>query len=177
MKKNKVLGIAIIILIMILMIVSIKFTDYKLQNVFLKNEAIARKNIAIETLPNAKELVSYSQELLIGVSNCYIETKGLGMVTETNVSAQNIKIDIFVGVNHKGYISGVIVTGDEFENTFVEDLIDDEYLSAYIGVNEITEESIKQDARFEYQKSTDEIAESIYQTVKLALRQYGEIYE
>ncbi len=177
MYKRTLLPVMVTVTIILIMIAAITYTNEQMKGVVLNNELLAKQEMISNVLPDGEEFSLYTQETVTGINDCYIETRGFGMVTESVVSAENIEFTILVGINQNGVVSGIDIIGDEFDGSFYKGIINDEYLLGYLGVQELTEESIEDDSRFEQKKDAMEISESIYQTVKVALKQYGEIYE
>ncbi len=177
MRKNSIISFIVVFVVGALMVVGIVFLNGKLQPIFVANEIEAEINSAIELLPEGEELSPYTGDMLIGINSCYIETTGLGMVTISSVNIDNNDYEILVGINQDGFITGVKIQGEEFEGSTLSDVITDEYLTSYIGIEELPESSIKDDGRFEDKLEAIEVSESIYGVAKQALVQYGEIYE
>ncbi len=159
------------------MVVGIVFLNDKLQPIFIANESEEEINEVIKLLPEAEEFSPYTGEILPGISSCYIETTGLGMVTISTIEIDNIPLEIYIGINQDGYITGVEIEGDDFDTSALAGVISDEYLTTYIGIEELSENSVQDDGRFDAKPEALELSESVYGIAKLALEQYGEIYE
>ncbi len=177
MWRNSFTSIGTVILIVLLMVILMFFSNQRLQPIFVENEEETRLEFAATALPSGEDFSSYIGEPIVGINHCYIETNGFGMIAESAISVTNQELTVFVGINQEGYIAGVKIYGENFKNSILSDIIDEEYLAKYIGVNEINENSIENDVRFPAREEALELSESIYQTAKLALSQYGEIYE
>ncbi len=181
MNNKKAINTIISVLILICLTGSLVFATYSinesLKPKYTENEIALFSDIASELLPDSGNFVPYARESLVGINKCYISENGTGMVTLSNIISEGMEFEIYVGVNAEGMITGIEVQGNDFEKNNLSTVITDDYLKEYIGVIELNENNLEEYIDIEVKEEARVLSESIYQTAKLALKQYGEIYE
>ena len=140
----------------------------------IANQQKAADEARMQVLPEGDSFTQYDGKLAGGVIDCYIADNKAGMAVTAGYTGFGGTVEVMVGINADGEITGVTVTNHAETPGLGTKAMTVEYLKQYNGVKEASSAHIRDDAGIDAITGATISSNAIYCSVVQALQQFQE---
>lgn len=174
--KENVIPALVLVIICLVVTGALAVTYGVASPIIADNEKKTADEARAQVLPEGDGFTLYEGQLAEGVTECYLADNGEGIAVTSTYGSFGGTLTAMVGIDKDGKITGVTVTGHADTPGLGTKAMEPEYLAAnYEGASVIEADSIKNDPEVDAITGATISSNAVYQCVKEALIQFGEI--
>ena len=174
--KENVVPALVLVIICLVVTSALAFTYGVASPIIAENEKATADAARAQVLPEGDGFTLYEGQLVEGVTECYIADNGAGIAVTSTFGSFGGTLTSMVGIDKDGKITGVTVTGHADTPGLGTKAMEPEYLAGnYEGASAIEADSIKNDPNVDAITGATISSNAVYQCVKEAIIQFGEI--
>lgn len=166
----------VIVLVVICLVTTLALAGtYSVANPkIIENQKAAADEARKLVLPEGDSFTQYDGDLVSGVTDCYMADNGAGMTVTAGAGGYGGTVEVMVGIDAEGAITGVTVTNHSETPGLGTKAMTPEYLAQYTGATELASDDIRNGGDMDAISGATLTSNAVYGAVGAALDQFNE---